>query len=144
MQSLYTLPQITQRIVQTIEKEKTPVFLLEGPMGVGKTFLVKTVLKEFGINDVLSPTFVLMRVYKNHNREFAHLDLYRLREQCNKSCDDVIEELSLFDYVGVMPSFIEWPIGIEETLHNVGFDKGLIHKIRIIVNKNQERRYEYN
>lgn len=59
------------------------VFIIEGDLGVGKTILVKGIAEAFGINNIISPTFVIYYEYPiSHNpyREFIHLDLYNIQE----------------------------------------------------------------
>jgi tRNA threonylcarbamoyladenosine biosynthesis protein TsaE len=52
---------------------------LEGPLGAGKTALVKAVAEALGVDpaQVTSPTFVLMQVYEG-SRPIVHLDAFRL------------------------------------------------------------------
>lgn len=58
------------------------VIALEGELGSGKTTFVQGFAKAFGVEEkVLSPTFVLMKVYPLKQRRFKHLvhiDCYRL------------------------------------------------------------------
>jgi tRNA threonylcarbamoyladenosine biosynthesis protein TsaE len=53
---------------------------LEGPLGAGKTTLVKGVAEALGIDpaSVTSPTFVLMQVYEGR-RPLLHVDAFRLQ-----------------------------------------------------------------
>ncbi|MFA4993228.1 MAG: tRNA (adenosine(37)-N6)-threonylcarbamoyltransferase complex ATPase subunit type 1 TsaE [Candidatus Omnitrophota bacterium] len=55
------------------------IILLAGSLGAGKTVLAKGIAQGLGINkdNVVSPTFVLLRVYKG--RHFLnHFDFYRI------------------------------------------------------------------
>jgi tRNA threonylcarbamoyladenosine biosynthesis protein TsaE len=55
--------------------------LLEGPLGAGKTTLVRAVAEGMGINPsvVSSPTFVVINQYPSPDgRELVHVDAYRL------------------------------------------------------------------
>lgn len=58
------------------------VVLLQGPLGVGKTVFIKGVLSSFGIeeDDVLSPSFTLIREYDGKEKHFFHIDLYRIEK----------------------------------------------------------------
>ena len=52
---------------------------LEGPLGSGKTSLVKGIAKGLGINEpITSPSFALAHHYLSGQRVLFHLDLYRL------------------------------------------------------------------
>ena len=59
------------------------VFGLIGELGAGKTTFIKAFAKGLGIkNKITSPTFVLMKNYKN----FFHIDCYRI-----KNAKDILE-----------------------------------------------------
>ena len=56
------------------------IVALEGPLGAGKTTLVKGIAKGLGVKDereVVSPTFVLIHEYEARERIY-HMDWYRL------------------------------------------------------------------
>jgi len=57
------------------------ILLLSGPLGAGKTILVKGICSALGIDeeDVTSPSFTLVNPYEGRLRLY-HLDLYRLDE----------------------------------------------------------------
>ena len=57
------------------------ILLLSGPLGAGKTILVKGICAALGIEeeDVTSPSFTLVNPYDGRVRLY-HLDLYRLDE----------------------------------------------------------------
>lgn len=81
------------------------ILLLDGDLGAGKTTFVKGLAKglKAKINDVNSPTFVLMNVYKG-KIPIYHFDLYRLEKP------QELESLNIDEYLdsdGV--AVIEWP-----------------------------------
>ncbi len=92
---------------------------LVGPLGAGKTHLVKGIAVGNGLADpdrVTSPTFVLASEYPGHFR-LHHLDLYRLRhaaevealgleEMTGKDCVAVIEWADRFP--GALPADALW------------------------------------
>jgi tRNA threonylcarbamoyladenosine biosynthesis protein TsaE len=101
------------------------VVLLEGDLGAGKTTLTGGVATALKIkDDVISPTFNIMKCYFKGSLPLYHIDAYRLENQNI--------ELGLDEYIeGNGVCFIEWPQYIkpllpEETLHislaNVGGD----------------------
>jgi len=57
------------------------ILLLSGPLGAGKTLLVKGICAALGIEgeDVTSPSFTLVNPYDGRLRLY-HIDLYRLDE----------------------------------------------------------------
>ena len=77
---------------------------LNGKLGIGKTTLVKFILKNYlgkKIN-VSSPTFSLVNLYETNNLRIWHYDLYRLKKK--KECLNI----GLFEDDDVI-SIIEWP-----------------------------------
>jgi len=57
------------------------VVYISGPLGVGKTVLVKGIAHGLGVtdNDVLSPSFTLLRSYEGRLL-LHHMDLYRIKK----------------------------------------------------------------
>lgn len=59
---------------------------LSGPLGAGKTSLVKGIARGFDIEDtVTSPTFTMLNEYENETTVLYHFDLYRLGEDLKLS-----------------------------------------------------------
>ena len=78
---------------------------LEGELGSGKTTLIKQFCKELGFkNQVTSPTFPLLNIYKNNQKNIYHADLYRLKN---------IDEINELGFYEIIESnnwfFVEWP-----------------------------------
>ncbi len=77
--------------------EPRDVLALYGPLGAGKTQLVKGIAAGLGVPEdepVVSPTFVLVREYRGRLRLY-HLDAYRLRgadELMNIGWDEMLED----------------------------------------------------
>jgi len=57
------------------------IICLFGQLGSGKTVLAKGIASGFGIakNQIVSPTFVIIREYTRSRLPLYHLDLYRLK-----------------------------------------------------------------
>jgi tRNA threonylcarbamoyladenosine biosynthesis protein TsaE len=84
---------------------------LDGNLGSGKTFFVKSVCNYFGIDTASSPSFGIVNEYLA-NQKIIHLDFYRLKK---------IEELydiGFDDYLSSGDSivFIEWGNMFQEIL----------------------------
>lgn len=79
------------------------VVLLEGDLGAGKTTFVGGVAKGLGIEEeVISPTFNIMKCYFGGKIPLYHIDAYRLEGQNI--------EIGLDEYIeGDGVCFIEWP-----------------------------------
>ena len=82
------------------------ILLLSGPLGAGKTILVKGICAALGIDDeeVTSPSFTLVNPYDGRLRLY-HLDLYRLDEGASAAHAVDIDDL-LADEDSVI--VIEW------------------------------------
>lgn len=82
------------------------ILLLSGPLGAGKTLLVKGICAALGIEDedVTSPSFTLVNPYEGRLRLY-HLDLYRLDEGASAAHAVDLDEL-LADEESVI--VIEW------------------------------------
>ena len=81
------------------------LILLNGPLGAGKTQLVKGIGAALGIDDVTSPTFVISRIHKAQ-LPLINVDVYRLLESGNAALylDDLDLDSPREDAVTV----IEW------------------------------------
>ncbi len=87
---------------------------LNGPLGAGKTALVKSVGAALGVKEMISsPTFTMLNEYHSGRLPLYHLDLYRAREDASSSLDflamELDELLSEKNADGFFPvAFIEW------------------------------------
>lgn len=72
------LAQIFARDVLKLKKKNAVVVGLEGELGAGKTTFAKGFAKGLGIKEEMkSPTFILMRVFRIRNHNFFHIDAFR-------------------------------------------------------------------
>ena len=115
------------------------VYALHGQMGAGKTTLVRTLLKQMGVEDVVnSPTFAIVNVYERQNdtdsvEDLYHFDCYRLKT-IQEALDLGAEE---YLYSGRY-CFIEWPEMIDEILPEETVE------VEIIVNDDGQRLLRIN
>ena len=81
------------------------IILLKGELGTGKTTLIKSILKNLGIEEnITSPTFSIVNQYSTSDLLINHFDLYRVKSSKEL---DVIGFEEYLDNEGI--SFIEWP-----------------------------------
>lgn len=80
------------------------VIWLEGPLGAGKTTLVRSIAAGRGIaGEATSPTYALVHHYEGRRGAIYHLDCYRLRHP-DEAADLDWETLLAADLL-----LIEWP-----------------------------------
>ena len=78
------------------------VVLLEGPLGAGKTVLVRGLAQGLGAGSAISPTFVLVRQHGEGRLPLVHADLYRLEARAE------IEALGLLELSADGVLAVEW------------------------------------
>jgi len=110
------------------------IILLQGPIGAGKTSLVKGIAQGLSISeDITSPTFALSHHYKSGKIPLIHLDLYRLENISSAKEVFYSEEEEALQSKAIL--VIEWPELIESYIEN-------FWKIKISYAKNFGRHYE--
>ena len=109
--SLDEIQDVAKKILATTNLKKVITF--DASMGVGKTTLIKALVKELDVSDnSSSPTFSIVNEYlTNDGDSIYHFDLYRL-DSLEEALDFGIEE---YLYSGKW-CFIEWPNLIKDSL----------------------------
>jgi len=129
----YTLQQLPEIAKEVLKCAKHKVLLFYGEMGVGKTTLIKELVKQLEVLDtVSSPTFSLVNEYhtKNNDKVF-HFDFYRIDNE-EEAMDMGIEEYLYSDNW----CLVEWPNKVENLLPLKSVS------ITITTNSNQQRTIE--
>ena len=114
MELIYSLNEIDSISQKIFNKLENKVVTFKGPMGSGKTTMIKSICRQLGFDDnVSSPTFSIVNSYENSSNEIIfHLDLYRI-EKIEELMDIGIEEyLDSGNWC-----FIEWPEIIDRLLN---------------------------
>lgn len=105
--------------IKDLDKKEDRAFVvgLYGNLGAGKTAFVKAVSKKLGLNEtIISPTFVIMKIYDIENfiwKNLIHIDAYRIEDSKE------VEVLGLGDILNNKDNivFIEWPERIADRIH---------------------------
>ena len=108
----FDIDEIDDVAKSVINQVNSKILLFYGEMGVGKTTLIKALVKALGgTSEVTSPTFSLVNEYEVKNDMVYHFDFYRLNE---------IEEALDIGFDEYLDSgcwvFIEWPSKIDVLL----------------------------
>tara|TARA_Y100001933_G_scaffold232649_1_gene251383 strand:+ start:2214 stop:2630 length:417 start_codon:yes stop_codon:yes gene_type:complete len=110
----FQLNEIHEVAKEVLRNAPNKVLCFYGDMGVGKTTLVKALVKELGAVDVAnSPTFGLVNEYHDENDSplAYHFDFYRLNDEMEAL------DMGFEDYLNTGTwLFIEWPDKISSLL----------------------------
>lgn len=106
------LPEAVDFILK--EAGETKIFLFEGPMGSGKTSLIKAICAKLGSRSHFSsPTFAIVNEYDSPSGKLFHFDLYRVQ---NKS---ELLDLGIEHYLDSgRYCFVEWPELVKDLLED--------------------------
>ncbi len=101
--NLKDLPSIAKDIIENVSNK---VLLFYGDMGVGKTTLIKELVRQLNVDDIVSsPTFSLVNEYRSQDgNTIYHFDFYRIEEE-TEALDMGIEDYFDDD----VWCFVEWP-----------------------------------
>ncbi|MCA1927489.1 MAG: tRNA (adenosine(37)-N6)-threonylcarbamoyltransferase complex ATPase subunit type 1 TsaE [Calditerrivibrio sp.] len=98
-----SLDELKEFISKNLDLFKNKIILLDGELGAGKTAFVKILGSIIGFEDVNSPTFTVMNIYRVKDEIMYHYDLYRLNSLIE------LENIGFFDYIDSGNTIcIEW------------------------------------
>ena len=126
------LPAAVRRLLKYLRQHR--LFAFYGPMGSGKTTILKALCEVLGAADrVSSPSFTIVNEYRTSSGEtLYHIDFYRIKKQ------EEVFDFGIEEYLsGGSYCFMEWPELVEEILPSETV------KVRITVGKNEERILEF-
>lgn len=93
-------PQATFEFGEKLSRGLRPgdVLLLHGGLGAGKTLLTKGIMSglEFDVDEVTSPSFALVNLYRAAKFDVYHIDLWRIEKSENAAfaigLDEILNE----------------------------------------------------
>ena len=97
------IDKVSKIIIELIKQKNRVLF--SGPIGSGKTTLIKNVMHNLGFNEhVSSPTFSIINEYALDYKMIYHMDLYRIKKK------NELYEIGFEEYLrnGNL-CLIEWP-----------------------------------
>ncbi len=112
MEITYTQNQISEVASRVLAAATSSIFLFYGEMGVGKTTLIKELVRQLGVREPSSsPSFSIVNEYQIEQGSLYHFDFYRI-----KSIEEAYD-IGLEDYLYTGNYiFIEWPEKIKALL----------------------------
>lgn len=112
MELTYTQDEISEIAEQILISSASHTFLFYGEMGVGKTTLIKEIVKQLGVTEISgSPSFSIVNEYEGPKGAVYHFDFYRINN-IEEAYDMGVEDYFYSNnYV-----FIEWPEKIKNLL----------------------------
>ncbi len=111
--NLAELPLAANYLIENAKSHK--LWCFHGEMGVGKTTLIKELLLQLGVQDLVSsPSFSIVNEYKTQDgKSIYHFDFYRI-----KSVEEVYDLGFEMYFDSGNLCLIEWPEKIDEILEN--------------------------
>ncbi|MFA6386744.1 MAG: tRNA (adenosine(37)-N6)-threonylcarbamoyltransferase complex ATPase subunit type 1 TsaE [Candidatus Paceibacterota bacterium] len=127
--------QIIKEIIKKAllgKKNNATIISLSGDLGAGKTTITKEIAKQLGIKEnVVSPTFVIMKIYKlesnskhySNFKKLIHIDAYRIEDA---------KEFINFDWEEIISDkenlvVLEWPEKIKKIIPKNAINISLSH-----------------
>ena len=101
---IYSLNDIEKTTKWILNNIKYKILFLNGPIGAGKTTLIKNLCSQFGVKEIVSsPTFSILNEYNYNDEKIFHFDFYRINNFKE------ILDIGIYDYIDSKSiCFIEW------------------------------------
>lgn len=105
------IPSAAKKLLRQYKRSR--IFAFDGPMGAGKTTIIKAACSVLGATDITtSPTFTIVNEYQTRDSgSIFHIDLYRI-----KNIEEAYD-LGIEEYLSSAAwCFLEWPGIIRDIL----------------------------
>ena len=100
---------------------------LVGDLGAGKTTLTKGIAQALGVNDeVVSPSFAIMKTYAGRTSRLVHFDFYRLNNDPGLMLEELADSVADPSTITV----VEWADTASDTLP--------INRVKVVINYNDD------
>ena len=130
----YTINDIDCVAKQLLDNVSAKTLLFYGDMGVGKTTLIKAIVKALGSQDIVtSPTFAIINQYQSQEDPIYHFDFYRIND-IEEAYNFGIEDYLYSNYWCI----IEWPERIQDILPKYA------DRIDLVLNPDNSRTLKLN
>lgn len=108
------------------------IVVMNGDLGTGKTFFIKKIAEEMGVQNANSPTFAIVNEYDSQPRIY-HFDFYRINKV------NELHDIGLEDYLtdSEAITFIEWGELLPEVLPSKRYE------IKIEQLENEKRKFRF-
>ena len=107
---IFKLDEIDRVVSDLLIPKTCSIFTFEGPLGAGKTTMIKEFLRQKGVTEVVtSPTFAYVNTYQTC-LTFHHLDLYRLNSEqdfIDAGFDEYLDGYCLIEWPSVISGILE-------------------------------------
>ena len=136
MEQTYKITEIDQVAEELLKHVSSKTILFKAEMGVGKTTLIKAIVKALGSNDVVtSPTFSIVNEYKILNESIFHFDFYRIKNE-EEALNFGIEDYLVYDSWIFMEWFEKIPnlLPLENDLVTIELNKNTSRTLKLSKN----------
>ncbi len=110
----YSLQDVNTTAEQILKHTTSKILLFDGEMGVGKTTLIKSLVKLLGsVDTISSPTYSIVNEYNAENGSIYHFDLYRIEDE------EELYNFGIEDYLNTSHwILVEWPDILSPLIQN--------------------------
>ena len=136
MELTYKITEIDQVAEELLKHVSSKTILFKAEMGVGKTTLIKAIVKALGSDDVVtSPTFSIVNEYKILNESIFHFDFYRIKNE-EEALNFGIEDYLVYDSWIFMEWFEKIPnlLPLENDLVTIELNKNTSRTLKLSKN----------